>query len=201
MSRLINCLEAISPLDGRYYSKITNLSKYFSELALFKYRLAVEIEYFIALYELELPQIMLPDIFPNRKNLFYDHLRSIYTDFDIKECIKIKEIEKRINHDVKSIEYYLHIKFKELSSRYVDLDKKMSFIHFGLTSQDINCPAQMMMLKNGITREIIPTIDTIMTILYKCSLNWLQIPMLSKTHGQAASPTTVGKELLVFFLL
>ena len=180
-------LSAISPIDGRYHQKTKKLSAYFSEEALIKYRVRVEIEYFIALCQLPLPQLKEVDtsIFPR--------LRDIYENFTSLDASAIKEIEKTTNHDVKAVEYFIKEKFEELS-----LSQFKEFIHFGLTSQDINNTAVPLSLKEAISNEYIPALNEIIEKLESLSADWANIPLLARTHGQPASPTRLGKEMQVF---
>ena len=183
----LNQLTAISPVDGRYFKQVTELSSYFSEYALIYYRVMVEVEYFIALCELPLPQ--LSDI----DDTFYPKLREIYKDFSEADALHIKEIEKVTNHDVKAVEYFLKEKFESLG-----LEKYLEFIHFGLTSQDINNTAIPLSLKDAIERQVKPLFRQVLFVLKRMSIEWRNVPMLAYTHGQAASPTRIGKEFLVF---
>ena len=180
-------LTAISPIDGRYRDKTNELENYFSEYGLIKYRVLVEIEYFIALCEIPLPQ--LSDM---NKNLF-DTLRKIYVDFTIDDAQKIKDIEKVTNHDVKAVEYFIKEKFDELK-----LEKYKEFIHFGLTSQDINNTATPYSLKDAMHAVYYPELNSLIEKLINLSKEWDKIPMLARTHGQPASPTRLGKEIMVF---
>ncbi|MCF8367194.1 MAG: adenylosuccinate lyase [Bacteroidales bacterium] len=180
-------LWALSPIDGRYRNKTDNLKNYFSEAALIKYRLLVEVEYFISLCVYPLPQL---DDFEFSN---FEKLRAIYENFKTKDARRIKEIENTTNHDVKAVEYFLKEKFDELG-----FGKYKEFIHFGLTSQDINNTAVPVSMKDAYRNEIWPLIDEIQQKLYELSFAWKDIPMLARTHGQPASPTTVGKELFVF---
>jgi len=180
-------LSAISPVDGRYRRVTKSLAAYFSESALIRYRLLVEIEYFISLCEL--PLIQLKDI---NKNLF-EPLRRLYTNFSIKDAEQIKEIEKTTNHDVKAVEYFLKNKFDELG-----MPDFKEFIHFGLTSQDVNNTAMPYALKDAWTDVMRPHLNSVMDDLSKKAREWLDIPMLARTHGQPASPTMLGKEIYVF---
>lgn len=182
-----NFLFAISPIDGRYVSKTKQLRQFFSEYALIQYRLRVEVEYFIALCEIPLPQLKDFD-----KGL-YSKIRSIYQDLSPESASEIKDIEKSTNHDVKAVEYYIKSKFKEWN-----LEKWSEFIHFGLTSQDINNTAQPLMLKDAMDQVYLPALSEIINILADYSMQWKFVPMLARTHGQAASPTRMGKELNVF---
>jgi len=183
----LNALTAVTSVDGRYAGKTAPLRAYFSEFALIKYRVHVEVEYFVALCELSLPQLKAFD-----HSLFFT-LRTWVTDFSLEDAQKIKDTEKATNHDVKAVEYFLKEKFESLG-----LDKFKEFIHFGLTSQDINNTATPLMLKTGLHEEIIPAIEEVMEILHNLAIDWKDIPMLAKTHGQPASPTRLGKEINVF---
>ncbi len=180
-------LNAISPIDGRYRGKVNELAGYFSEEALIKYRVKVEIEYFIALCEIPLPQLTDFD-----KNIFSD-LRKIYTDFSSKDALKIKEIEAVTNHDVKAVEYFIKEKFDSLN-----IQKYKEFIHFGLTSQDINNTAIPLSLKDAVNEIYYTELDALTSKLADLAEEWQDIPMLARTHGQPASPTRLGKELFVF---
>ena len=180
-------LNAVSPIDGRYRNKVASLANYFSEEALIKYRVKVEIEYFIALCEIPLPQ--LSDF---NKDLYPD-LRKIYEDFSADDALKIKEIESVTNHDVKAVEYFIKEKFDVLS-----LQQHKEFIHFGLTSQDINNTAIPLSIKDAMEEVYYPTLDTLVSKLADLSEEWDNIPMLARTHGQPASPTRLGKEFFVF---
>ncbi|MDG1175931.1 MAG: adenylosuccinate lyase [Flavobacteriales bacterium] len=184
----LSLLTAVSPIDGRYRNKIAELDQYFSEYALIKYRVEVEIEYFISLCQIPMP--LLEDI--NREEIFIE-LRKIYSEFSLEDAQAVKEIEAVTNHDVKAVEYYIKEKIQGL-----DLGKATEFIHFGLTSQDINNTAIPKMLKNSVEEVYIPTLLEIIDHLKGLSSNWGEIPMLAKTHGQAASPTILGKEMYVF---
>ncbi len=183
----LKALSAISPVDGRYRQKTEELSEYFSEYGLIKYRLLVEIEYFIALCEIPLPQ--LSDF--RREN--FSTLRAIYENFDLTEAEQIKEIEKITNHDVKAVEYYLKEIFDESS-----LGKWKEFIHFGLTSQDINNTAIPLSLKDATSNVYMPLLFEVRETLASLVEEWKDIPMLARTHGQPASPTRLGKEIEVF---
>jgi adenylosuccinate lyase len=180
-------LNAISPIDGRYRRVTEPLSAYFSEAAIIRYRLRVEVEYFIALCNLPIPQLRGFD-----KKLFPD-LRSVYIQFEQEDACRVKEIEKVTNHDVKAIEYFLKEKFAELK-----LDEFKEFIHFGLTSQDINNTAFPLALKEAFLNVYKPMLDEILDVLKHRSKEWKKVPMLARTHGQPASPTTIGKEFYVF---
>ncbi|MBN1107403.1 MAG: adenylosuccinate lyase, partial [Bacteroidales bacterium] len=183
----INSLTAISPIDGRYRQKVDELKLYFSEYGLIKYRLMVEIEYFIALCEIPLPQ--LSDF--RKEN--YKELRSIYDGLPLTDAERIKEKEKITNHDVKAVEYFLKERFFHLG-----WGKWSEFIHFGLTSQDINNTAFPMMLKDAMTNLYFPLLFELREVLASLSDDWKEIPMLARTHGQPASPTRLGKEIAVF---
>ncbi|HAN17282.1 MAG: adenylosuccinate lyase [Bacteroidetes bacterium GWC2_33_15] len=183
----IDTLSSISPVDGRYRNKTEELAPYFSELGLIRYRVLVEIEYFIALCELPLPQ--LNDF---NKDIFQT-LRKVYTDFSITDAQKIKEIEKVTNHDVKAVEYFLKDKFEAL-----ELNKYIEFIHFGLTSQDINNTATPYSIREALEKVYYPNLDEVLQKLKKLASEWKDIPMLARTHGQPASPTRLGKEINVF---
>ena len=180
-------LTAISPIDGRYHDKTKSLSAYFSEEALIKYRVKVEVEYFIALCDLPLPQL---SSFPKEK---YSHLREIYTNFTTIDAQAVKEIEKTTNHDVKAVEYFLKEKFDKL-----ELQNFKEFIHFGLTSQDINNTAVPLSLRKAIEDEYLLVLDEIRAKLRELSQEWSDVPLLARTHGQPASPTRLGKEIDVF---
>lgn len=180
-------LSAISPVDGRYRNTTEKLAEYFSEAALIKYRVLVEIEYFIALCELPLPQLKDFD-----KKLFSE-LRSIYINFSEADAQKIKDIEKVTNHDVKAVEYFIKEKFDGLN-----LTSQKEFIHFGLTSQDINNTAIPYSLKDAMNECLLPVLKEILQKLSAYSKEWAAVPMLARTHGQPASPTRLGKEIQVF---
>ena len=180
-------LTAVSPIDGRYHSKTDVLCNYFSEFALIKYRVRVEVEYFIALCELPLPQ--LAGIDPK----VFGQLRDIYKNFTIDEAQRVKDIEKVTNHDVKAVEYLLKEEFDKLG-----LQDYKEFIHFGLTSQDINNTAVPMSIKEAIYEAYIPALEEVIDILARYADEWKEIPMLARTHGQPASPTRLGKEVMVF---
>lgn len=180
-------LTAISPIDGRYQSKTRKYASYFSEYALIRYRVRVEIEYFIALCELPLPQLadVKPEVFPS--------LRAIYQNFTETDAQRIKDIEQTTNHDVKAVEYFLKEKFDTLN-----LHAFKEFIHFGLTSQDINNTAVPLSIKEAIQDVYLPEILSLIAELQHKAEEWKDIPMLAKTHGQPASPTRLGKEIMVF---
>ena len=183
----LNSLSAISPIDGRYRLKTDELSGYFSEYGLIRYRLMVEIEYFIALCEIPLPQLA-----GFNKNNFGE-LRSVYKDFDLAGAEKVKETEKITNHDVKAIEYFIKGKFMTLG-----LEKWKEFVHFGLTSQDINNTAIPLSLKDALSNVYMPLLFEVRETLASLADEWKDIPMLARTHGQPASPTRLGKEIAVF---
>ena len=180
-------LLSISPVDGRYHKITKPLVPYFSELGLFKYRIMVEIEYFIHLVKLPLPQLI--HINPS----YFNQLRSIYKNFDENGGVRIKEIEKITNHDVKAVEYFIKEQFEKLG-----LSEYKEFIHFGLTSQDINNTAFPMMIRDGFNNEIQPRLKEVVLLMQTVSDQWKDIPMLARTHGQPASPTRLGKEIRVF---
>ena len=180
-------LTAVSPVDGRYHGKTEALAGYFSEYALIRYRVKVEIEYFIALCELPLPQLSQVD-----KNLF-PALRGIYEDFSVEDAQKVKDIESVTNHDVKAVEYFIKEKFDAFG-----LHQYKEFIHFGLTSQDINNTSFPMMIRDAVKEAYLPLLDELVALLDKYADEWKDIPMLAKTHGQPASPTRLGKEIEVF---
>jgi len=180
-------LNAISPIDGRYRSKTVSLSAYFSEEALIKYRVLVEVEYFIALCEANLPQLAAIE-----KSL-YPELRKIYTEFATADALWIKETEKTTNHDVKAVEYFIKTKFDALG-----LEPYKEFIHFGLTSQDINNTAIPLSTKEAFENAYLPGLISVIQKLKELSVEWANVPMLARTHGQPASPTRLGKEILVF---
>ena len=183
----ISSLNAISPIDGRYRSKVKELAPYFSEEALIKYRVLVEIEYFIALCELPLPQLA------DFNTSLFENLRAIYKNFTSEDALAIKEIEKVTNHDVKAVEYFIKEKFDALQ-----LQKYKEFIHFGLTSQDINNTAIPLSIKEAINAVYVPEYSIILNRLKELSKDWANVPMLARTHGQPASPTRLGKEIEVF---
>jgi len=182
-----NTLFSISPIDGRYQKITESLRNYFSEYALIKARVFVEIEYFVALCKLNLPQLT------NITDLKIIEIREIYNTFSEKEAQKIKEIEQTTNHDVKAVEYYLKDKFE-----VIGVEKELEFIHFGLTSQDINNTATPLLIKGAFENEILPLLNNIIIELEKRAIEWQNIPMLARTHGQPATPTTIGKEFYVF---
>tara|TARA_B100000131_G_C18095633_1_gene603907 strand:+ start:344 stop:1696 length:1353 start_codon:yes stop_codon:yes gene_type:complete len=180
-------LSAISPIDGRYRKSTEDISRYFSEFALIRYRIFVEIEYFIALYELKLPELK------NIKKSEIKNLREIVNNFSINDAKRIKKIEKKINHDLKAVEYFIKEKFKKLG-----IDEYKEFVHYGLTSQDINNTAVPLMLKDCLKNSLIPSIKILLKSIRNKSKRFNNIPMISRTHGQPASPTTFGKEFQVF---
>ena len=184
---MLSQLSAISPIDGRYRSKVQELAPYFSEYGLFKYRVWVEIEYFIALSQLDLEQ------FPSISSTDDDFLKGLYLNFSEADAQQIKDIEKTTNHDVKAVEYFIKEKLKG-----TNLEEYSEFVHFGLTSQDVNNTAIPFSLQLGIDEVIIPNIKNIQEKITAFAEQWKSIPLLSRTHGQAATPTTVGKEFAVF---
>ncbi|MGN0061642.1 MAG: adenylosuccinate lyase [Alloprevotella sp.] len=184
----LDILTAVSPIDGRYRSKTEALAPYFSEYALMKYRVRVEIEYFIALCELPLPQL---SDFPHS---LFEKLREIYSQFSEADAAHVKEIESVTNHDVKAIEYFIKEKLDGIGG----LDAYKEFVHFGLTSQDINNTSFPLMLKDSLTEVYIPLLQQVVDALNARAEEWAGIPMLAKTHGQPASPTRLGKEVRVF---
>ena len=183
----LNALSAISPIDGRYSKKTESLKQYFSEAALIKYRVLVEVEYFISLCDFPLPQLQ---NFPTKK---YELLRNLYANFTNKDAQKIKDIEGVTNHDVKAVEYFIKEKFDKLG-----LQDFKEFIHFGLTSQDINNTAVPLSIKNAMEENYLPQIKNIVAKLKANAKRWKDVAMLARTHGQAASPTRLGKEIMVF---
>lgn len=180
-------LTAISPIDGRYRSKCEKLDQYFSEFALIRYRVKVEVEYFIALCELPLPQLESVD------HSTFEALRDIYRNFTEADAAKVKEIESVTNHDVKAVEYFLKEKFDALGLQFCK-----EFIHFGLTSQDINNTSVPMSIREAVLEVYLPELEHLIADLEAKADEWADIPMLAKTHGQPASPTRLGKELRVF---
>ena len=184
---MTEALQAISPIDGRYKTKTSELNAYFSEYALIKYRVRVEVEYFIALSNLNFKSL------PQLKQLQKDELRKLYKDFDLNAAKQIKIIEQTTNHDVKAVEYFLKEKFENLG-----LSQYKEIIHFGLTSQDINNTSIPLSLKEAVEKEYLKLLDDLITKLLDLSESWKGIPMLAKTHGQPASPTRLGKEIKVF---
>ena len=183
----MQALTAISPIDGRYRDKVEGLANYFSESALIRYRVMVEVEYFIALCELPLPQLKGFD------HALFDSLKDIYLDFSVEDAQKVKDIEKVTNHDVKAVEYFIKEKFDQLN-----LHEYKEFIHFGLTSQDINNTSVPCSFRDAIHDVYYPLIDELIAKLEELAEEWKDVPMLAKTHGQPASPTRLGKEIKVF---
>ena len=180
-------LTAISPIDGRYRSKCEKLDRYFSEFALIRYRVKVEVEYFIALCEIPLPQLESVD------HSTFEALRDIYRNFTEADAAKVKEIESVTNHDVKAVEYFLKEKFDALGLQFCK-----EFIHFGLTSQDINNTSVPMSIREAVLEVYLPELERLIADLEAKADEWADVPMLAKTHGQPASPTRLGKELRVF---
>ena len=180
-------LLALSPIDGRYASKVSSLQPYFSEAALIRYRIRVEIEYFIALCQIPLPQLASFD------SARFEDLRSIYSRFDMDGALEVKAIERTTNHDVKAVEYYIKKQFDLLG-----LEAYKEFIHFGLTSQDINNTAIPLSLKEAMNAVYMPAFETLCSKLEALAEDWKEVPMLARTHGQPASPTRLGKEIGVF---
>ena len=179
-------LKAISPIDGRYHSKTVELNDFFSEFALIRYRVMVEVEYFIALCEIPLPQL---EDFEGD----YEDLRAIYEEFQTEDAEEIKEIEKTTNHDVKAVEYFLKRQFDEMG-----LEKWKEFLHFGLTSQDINNTAVPLSMMEAHKLVVKPAIEEVIDKMKGMAKEWRDIPMLARTHGQPASPTHLGKEIYVY---
>src|SRR6056300_653893 len=184
---LLTALNAISHIDGRYRSKTKSLAPYFSEEALIQYRVQIEIDYFIALCELPLPQ--LADFNPS----LFEELRSIYLHFSSDDALEIKSIENTTNHDVKAVEYFIKKEFDKL-----ELNEYKEFIHFGLTSQDINNTAIPLSIKNAVNAVYLPVLETLENKLSELIEEYKDIPLLARTHGQPASPTRLGKEIHVF---
>lgn len=184
---LLTALNAISPVDGRYRHKTEALATYFSEEALIKYRVLVEVEYFISLCQLPIPQL---SAVPHSK---FEQLRSIYKQFSTQDAEAIKNIEKTTNHDVKAVEYFLKNKFDSFG-----LTAVKEFIHFGLTSQDINNTAIPLSAKEAFTNAYMPVLEKMLLVLRDLSKQWEGVPMLARTHGQPASPTRLGKEISIF---
>ena len=180
-------LKAISPIDGRYADKTTSLVPFFSEMALIRYRVQVEVEYFIALCELPLPQLA---AFPKEK---YTDLRKLYQNFTEEEALKVKEIEQTTNHDVKAVEYFIKEAFD-----YLQLQAYKEFIHFGLTSQDVNNTAIPLSIKEAVQQVYLPALEQLLSKLRSLVAQWEDVPLLARTHGQPASPTRLGKEFEVF---
>jgi len=184
----LNILTAISPIDGRYRSKTEKLADFFSEFALIKYRVKVEIEYFITLCEIPLPQLQ------NFDKALFDKLRGIYKNFTLSDAERVKEIEKTTNHDVKAVEYFI----KEQLDKIGDFSEYKEFVHFGLTSQDINNTSVPLSLKDALNQVYYPALEELIDQLKTYAEEWENIPMLAKTHGQPASPTRLGKEVMVY---
>ncbi|MBQ4352672.1 MAG: adenylosuccinate lyase [Prevotella sp.] len=184
----ISSLTAISPIDGRYRGKTEALSEYFSEYALIRYRVRVEIEYFISLCQLPLPQLA---TFPQG---LFEQLRDIYRNMTEEQAQRVKEIEKTTNHDVKAVEYFIKEEFDAIGG----LDQYKEFIHFGLTSQDINNTSVPLSLREALENVYIPMVEELIELLDAYAEQWKYVPMLAKTHGQPASPTRLGKEIMVF---
>lgn len=184
----LDLLTAVSPIDGRYRNKTEQLANYFSEYALIRYRVRVEIEYFITLCELPLPQLS------NFDHSLFDALRNIYCNFTEVEAQRVKDIEKVTNHDVKAVEYFI----KEAFDKIGGLDAYKEFIHFGLTSQDINNTSVPLSIKEALEEVYYPMINELVDQLDTYAAEWKSVPMLAKTHGQPASPTSLGKEIEVF---
>ena len=184
----LNALTAVSPIDGRYRSKAEALASYFSEYALIKYRVRVEIEYFITLCELPLPQLEKFD-----KSLF-ERLRDIYRNFSEADAQRVKDIEKVTNHDVKAVEYFI----KEELDKIGNFDEYKEFIHFGLTSQDINNTSVPLSVKDALEEVYYPQLEELIAQLKAYAEEWENVSMLARTHGQPASPTRLGKEVMVY---
>lgn len=184
----LDTLTAVSPIDGRYRSKTERLADYFSEYALIRYRIRVEIEYFITLCELPLPQLA------SFNHDLFEQLRTIYRDFNESGAARVKEIEKTTNHDVKAVEYFIKEEFDKIG----DLDAYKEFIHFGLTSQDINNTSVPLSIKEALEEVYYPQVEELIQQLKEYAEEWKDIPMLAKTHGQPASPTRLGKEIEVY---
>lgn len=184
----LDLLTAISPIDGRYRGKTEALANYYSEFALIRYRVRVEIEYFITLCELPLPQLASFD------HALFDRLRDIYRNFDENEAQRVKDIEKITNHDVKAVEYFIKEEFDKIGG----LDAYKEFIHFGLTSQDINNTSVPLSVKESLEQVYYPQVEELIAQLQTYADEWKDVPMLAKTHGQPASPTRLGKEIMVY---
>ena len=184
----LDALTAVSPIDGRYRSKTECLADYFSEYALIRYRVRVEIEYFITLCELPLPQL------ESFNSALFEQLRDIYCNFDETSAARVKEIEKTTNHDVKAVEYFIKEEFDKIGG----LDDYKEFIHFGLTSQDINNTSVPLSIKEALEEVYYPQVEELIAQLQEYADEWKDIPMLAKTHGQPASPTRLGKEIEVY---
>ena len=191
----LDILTAISPVDGRYRGKTESLAEYFSEFALIRYRVRVEIEYFIALCELPLPQLKDFD------NALFPQLREIYQNFTEVDAQRVKDIEKVTNHDVKAVEYFIKEKLDEMEKNSLGegyFEQSREFIHFGLTSQDINNTSVPLSVKEALNNVFIPQVEELIAQLNEYAEEWKDVPMLAKTHGQPASPTRLGKEIMVF---
>jgi len=184
----LDALTAVSPIDGRYRSKTESLADYFSEYALIRYRVRVEIEYFITLCELPLPQL------ESFNSALFEQLRDIYRNFDEASAARVKEIESITNHDVKAVEYFIKEEFDKIGG----LDNYKEFIHFGLTSQDINNTSVPLSVKEALEEVFYPQIEELIAQLKEYAEAWKDVPMLAKTHGQPASPTRLGKEVEVY---
>ena len=191
----LDILTAISPVDGRYRGKTESLAEYFSEFALIRYRVRVEIEYFIALCELPLPQLK------NFDKALFPQLREIYQNFTEVDAQRVKDIEKVTNHDVKAVEYFIKEKLDEMEKNGLGegyFEQSREFIHFGLTSQDINNTSVPLSVKEALNNVFIPQVEELIAQLNEYAEEWKDVPMLAKTHGQPASPTRLGKEIMVF---
>ena len=184
----LDALTAVSPIDGRYRSKTESLADYFSEYALIRYRVRVEIEYFITLCELPLPQL------ESFNSALFEQLRDIYRNFDEASAARVKEIESITNHDVKAVEYFIKEEFDKIGG----LDNYKEFIHFGLTSQDINNTSVPLSVKEALEEVFYPQVEELIAQLKEYAEAWKDVPMLAKTHGQPASPTRLGKEVEVY---
>lgn len=184
----LDTLTAVSPIDGRYRNKTERLADYFSEYALIRYRIRVEIEYFITLCELPLPQLA------SFNHDLFEQLRDIYRKFDESGAARVKEIEKTTNHDVKAVEYFIKEEFDKIGG----LDEYKEFIHFGLTSQDINNTSVPLSIKEALEEVYYPQVEELIQQLKEYAVEWKDVPMLAKTHGQPASPTRLGKEIEVY---
>lgn len=184
----LDALTAVSPIDGRYRSKTESLADYFSEYALIRYRVRVEIEYFITLCELPLPQL------ESFNSALFEQLRDIYRNFDEASAARVKEIESITNHDVKAVEYFIKEEFDKIGG----LDDYKEFIHFGLTSQDINNTSVPLSVKEALEEVFYPQVEELIAQLKEYAEAWKDVPMLAKTHGQPASPTRLGKEVEVY---
>ena len=187
MYNIPDALTAVSPIDGRYRAKAQPLAQYFSEAALIRYRIKVEVEYFIALTRAGLPQLL------DFQTAVIPRLRALYQNFTLEAARRVKQIEATTNHDVKAVEYYIKEQFQTLG-----LEKYKEFIHFGLTSQDINNTAVPMSIKDALEEQILPKIDSLISRLPELADQWKDVPLLAHTHGQPASPTRLGKEIRVF---